>query len=65
MARVRYIEIHGKRHLWRDILQLRRDQKKAFAQAQQLTLFELKEDRQPLAERTGEGRYLEPSLFAQ
>lgn len=65
MTRMRYIEIDGKRHLWRNILELRREQKKAFAQAQQLTLFQLKEDRRPLADRTAAGRYREPSLFSE
>ncbi|HLJ45467.1 MAG TPA: hypothetical protein VKU01_05645 [Bryobacteraceae bacterium] len=64
MTRLRYIEIDGKRHLWRDILQLRREQKKAFAHAQQPTLFAVKEDRRPEADRTAAGRYREPSLFS-
>jgi hypothetical protein len=63
MSALRFIEIDGKRHLWRDILQLRRDQKKALARAQQPVLFELKDDRRPNAERTPAGRYQEPSLF--
>lgn len=61
----RFIEIDGKRFLWRDILQLLREQKKAHAKAQQPALFELKDDRRPLAERTAAGRYLEPSLFSR
>ena len=64
MPRLHFIDIDGKRHLWRDILQLRREQKKALARAQQPTLFELKVDRRPEAERTGAGRYREPSLFS-
>jgi hypothetical protein len=64
MSGLRYIEIDGKRHLWRDILQLRREQKKAMRQAQQPALFELRHDPRPVAERTAAGRYLEPSLFA-
>jgi hypothetical protein len=64
MTNPRYIEIDGKLHLWRDIIQLRREQLRARAQAQQLTLFELKEDCRPLAERTAAGRYREPSLFS-
>lgn len=64
MARLKFIEIDGKRHLWRDVLRLRREQKRALAQAQQLALFELKDDRRPPADRTAAGRYLEPSLFA-
>jgi hypothetical protein len=62
---MRCIEIGGGRYLWRDILKLRREQKKTQARAEQPTLFELKEDRRPVAERTAEGRYREPSLFSQ
>lgn len=57
-----FIVIDGKRHLWRDILKLRREQKKA-ARQPQLTLFELKEDSRPAHQRTAEGRYTEPVLF--
>jgi hypothetical protein len=64
MARLQHIEIDGRRYLWREVLQLRREQKKAQAQAQQPALFELKEDRRPVAERTASGRYQEPSLFS-
>ena len=63
MSGLRFIEIDGKRHLWRDILQLRREQKKAYARAQQPVLFDLKEDCRPASERTAEGRYREPMLF--
>ena len=58
------IEIDGKRLLWRDVLQLRREQKKAQARTQQLALFELKDDRRPVTERTASNRYREPSLFS-
>lgn len=64
MSRLRFIEIEGKRYLWRDVLQLRREQKKANARAQQPTLFELKDDTRPTAERTAAGRYREPTLFS-
>lgn len=63
MARLQFIEIDGKRYLWREVLQLRREQKKAHAQAQQPALFELKDDRRPVADRTASDRYREPSLF--
>ena len=63
MSRLRFIEIDGKRYLWRDILEMRREQKRAHAAAQQLALFELKQDCRPSAARTAAGRYLEPSLF--
>jgi len=63
MTRLRTIDIDGKRYLWRDILELRREQRKAHAEARQLALFELKADCRPEAARTPRGRYLEPSLF--
>jgi hypothetical protein len=56
------IVIDGKRYLWREILQLRREQRKA-ARKPQLTLFELKEDSRPASQRTAEGRFTEPMLF--
>jgi hypothetical protein len=56
------IVIDGKRYLWREILQLRREQRKA-ARKPQLTLFELKEDSRPASQRTAEGRFTEPTLF--
>jgi hypothetical protein len=64
MTAPRFVEIDGKRHLWRDVLQLRREQKQACANAVQPALFELHEDRRPPAERTASGRYQEPSLFS-
>jgi hypothetical protein len=64
MPRLQFIEIDGKRYLWRELLQLRRDQKKAHARAQQPALFELKEDCRPVADRSAAGRYREPSLFS-
>jgi hypothetical protein len=57
-----YIVIDGKRHLWRDILKLRREQRKATRQ-RQLALFELKDDSRPASQRTAEGRFTEPMLF--
>jgi len=64
MTGLKFIEIEGKRYLWRELLQLRREQRRAYAQARQFALFELKEDRRPVAARTAEGRYREPSLFS-
>jgi hypothetical protein len=65
MTAHRFIEIDGKRYLWRDLVQLRREQRKAHARAQQPALFELKDDHRPVAERSAAGRYQEPSLFAR
>jgi len=44
------IVIDGKRYLRRDILKLRREQRKA-AKKRQLTLFALKDDSRPARER--------------
>lgn len=64
MAKDRFIEIDGKRFLWRDLVRLRRTQIQANANARQPVLFALIEDRRPLAERTAAGRYMEPTLFS-
>ena len=58
----RFVEIDGKRHLWKEILKLRRQQRDEEWHAQ-LALFELKEDRRPASQSTADGRYLEPTLF--
>jgi hypothetical protein len=63
MAAPRFIVIDGKRHLWRDILNLRKEQVRAAAKARQPTLFPLIEDARPPSERTAVGRYREPTLF--
>ena len=60
-----FIDIDGKRYLWRDIVQLRQQQREAARRAEQPPLFELRDDRRPETERTAAGRYLEPSLFSQ
>jgi hypothetical protein len=57
-----FIVIDGKRHLWKDLLRLRREQRKA-ARQPQLILFELKDDSRPASQQTAEGRFTEPMLF--
>jgi hypothetical protein len=57
MAKAKFIEIDGKRLLWRDVLELRREQKQACVNAVQPALFELHEDRRPPADRTAAGRF--------
>ena len=57
-----FIVIDGKRYAWKDILKLRREQRKA-ARQPQLTLFELKDDSRPATQRTAAGRFTEPTLF--
>ena len=64
MSPFRFIEIDGKRYLWRDIVQMRREQLKARVRSEQPVLFPLKDDYRPPAERTAAGRYREPSLFS-
>jgi hypothetical protein len=58
----KFIEIDGRRHLWRDLVQQRREQLTR-PPAEQPTLFELKEDHRPEADRRASDRYREPSLF--
>ena len=59
---MRYIEIEGKRYPWKDILKLRREQRKVARQAQPV-LFELKDDQRPKSQSTASSRYEEPTLF--
>jgi len=58
----RFVEIEGKRYLWRDILKLRQAQKELEPE-RQLTLFELKTDSRPASQSSADGRYCEPTLF--
>jgi hypothetical protein len=58
----RFLVIEGKRYLWKEILRLRREQRKA-ARQPQLALFDLKEDYRPASQRTAYGRFTEPTLF--
>jgi len=57
----RFIDIDGRRYLWRDLVALRRTQ--AVPAAEQPTLFPLRDDSRPPGERTAAERYCEPSLF--
>lgn len=58
-----FVVIDGKRYPWKEILKLRREQRKA-ARQPQLTLFEMKDDCRPASQRTAESRYSEPMLFS-
>jgi hypothetical protein len=65
VARRDTIEIGGKAYSWQAIRQLRQEQiaaRKA-SEAEQLTLFELRHDCRPSAERDAKDRYEQPSLF--
>jgi hypothetical protein len=57
----RFVDIDGRRYLWRDLLALRQAQ--ALPRAEQPILFELHEDRRPAGERNAADRYSEPNLF--
>lgn len=58
----RYIEIDGKRYLWRDVLRIRREQTNVERRSQ-LVLFELRNDKRPASQQNADGRYREPTLF--
>ena len=66
MANSDIIMIEGRACIWREIRELRRRQLAAakVAYGEQPALFELKDDCRPAAERTGAGRYQEPTLFS-
>jgi hypothetical protein len=61
MTLPRFIEIAGRRYLWRDLVALRRAQ--ATPAAVEPALFSLREDHRPAGERDAAERYSEPSLF--
>jgi hypothetical protein len=63
MALPRFIEIDGRRYLWRDIVELRKQQLRERRRAEQPALFELIDDSRPPSQRTAAGRYSEPMLF--
>ena len=58
-----FIEIDGKRVLWREIVQRRPEQLKAAAKAVQAALFVLRDDTRPACERTAARRYLETPII--
>lgn len=63
MSRPRFIDIDGRRYLWRDLVQLHRAQAKPAAE--QPALFPLRDDHRPAGERNAAERYRQPSLFTQ
>ena len=63
MSRPAFVEIDGKRYLWRDILEARRAQLAADRRGRQPALFELIDDSRPASQYTAAGRYSEPLLF--
>ena len=64
MPAPKFIDIDGKRFVWRELLQRRREQVVAAAKVEQPVLFEMKEDYRTMPERSAAGRYSEPSLFS-
>lgn len=60
MPAPKFIEIDGKRFLWRDLAQKRREQIAAPKFCEQPALFEMKQDRRLVADSSAAGRYLEP-----
>ncbi len=64
MSFPKFIMIDGKRIAWRDLLKLRREQRKA-AQTAQPVWFELKDDTRPKSQQTAAGRFSEPTLFGE
>jgi hypothetical protein len=65
MARLRFVEIDGRRYSWKDVVAAYREQAKAAARPEQPALFDdLKVDHRPPGERTAAERYNEPNLFA-
>jgi hypothetical protein len=62
MSGRRYIQIGDRRYLWREILKMRREQRKS-AKREQPTLFPLQDDSRPATQKTASGRYEEPMLF--
>ena len=64
MSFPKHIEINGQRFLWRELVKMKREQRKVVRTAQ-LALFELHDDARPSPERTAGGRYREPSLFTR
>jgi hypothetical protein len=65
MARPDILYVDGLAFSWRRLCELRRQQMEARAEAEppQPTLFELKTDCRPHAERSADGRYRQASLL--
>jgi hypothetical protein len=61
MSGPRFIEIDGKRIAWKDLLKLRREQRKAAEIA--APLFELREDTRSKSQTTASCRLSEPTLL--
>ena len=66
MAKPETIVVDGHGFNWQRLCELRRQQLEAWRaeQGRQLTLFELREDFRPSAERTASGRYEQPTMLS-
>jgi hypothetical protein len=60
---MKHIVLDGKAYSWRQILEIRKEQRRAARSQEQPTLFELREDSRPPSQQSASGRYLEPTLF--
>ena len=60
---MRYVVLDGKAYSWKQLLQLRREQRERERKERQPTLFELREDHRPRSQKTASDRYLQPTLF--
>jgi hypothetical protein len=63
MSRQSTIIIDGKCYRWRDILQMRQEQRAATRMSQLALFADLPADSCPAHERTASSRYQQPSLF--
>lgn len=64
MARIRFVELDGKKYAWKAVVEEYRQQAKAAKTPEQPMLFEsLHLDHKPLGERTAAERFEQPNLF--
>jgi hypothetical protein len=64
MAKLKVIELNGRKYSWPQVLAAYREQAAKLAQPEQPALFAMHEDRRPPGERSAAERYREPSLFS-
>lgn len=64
LPRPAYLDLNGTRYLWRDLIELRRNQLAAARRLEQPSLFELVEDREPACEGIAALRCRKPSLLS-
>lgn len=63
MENPRFIEIDGKRYLWRELVARGKAQMKALPPTSQPFLFDVRDDCRPATQRSAAGRYQQPTLF--